>query len=62
MTIITIAHHGDLFEIRLKGFVIARISCYFGGTHRQDMQFDDCPTEIQERILDAVEKQVSKEK
>ena len=49
-----IPHAGDLFEIKLRGHVIARITCYYGGQQRQDVQFDDAPEEVQERILDYI--------
>jgi hypothetical protein len=54
-TIFHITHLGDLFEVSLRGYVISRITCYIGGSHRQDMQFDDVPTKVQELILDKVE-------
>lgn len=55
MTTFHILHLGDLYEVSLRGHIIARISCYIGGQHRQDMQYDDLPPEVQDKILDKVQ-------
>lgn len=50
-----ISYNGDTYEITLHGFIIARISCYWGGSPmRQDVQYDDLPKVMQEKILDKI--------
>lgn len=51
-----ITYAGDLYEIYFKGLVVARITCYYGGQHKQDVQYDDCPAKVQDAILDKVQK------
>ena len=53
---IHIPYAGDLIEVYFKGPVIARITCYYGGHHKQDVQYDDLPVKVQDRILDEVQK------
>lgn len=53
---IHITYAGDLFEIYFKGPVIARITCYYSGHHKQDVQYDDLPLKVQDQILNKVEK------
>lgn len=54
-------HCGDNYEISLHGYIISRISCYVGGMYRQDMQFDDVPEIVQDRILEEVKKVLEEE-
>ena len=55
-TIFTFSCGGDLYEVAFQGYVIARISCYFDGSgRRQDLQYDDLPNEVKDKILDRVE-------
>ena len=51
-----ITYAGDLYEVYFKGPVVARITVYFGGSHKQDVQYDDCPAAVQDTILDKVQK------
>lgn len=53
---IHITYAGDLYEVYFKGPVIARITCYLGGHHKQDCQYDDLPVKVQDKILDTVQK------
>ena len=50
-----IHHNSDIFEVSFHGCVIARITCYFhGSAQRLDVQYDDLPREVQDKILDKV--------
>ncbi len=54
-SLFTIHHLDDVYEISIRGFIICRISRYYEGAPiRQDVQFDDCPKEVQEKILDKI--------
>lgn len=56
----TLTYNGDIYEITLRGHVIGRITCYPAPyQQRQDVQFDDLPTEIQDLVLNQVQKQLS---
>lgn len=46
------AYGGDQYEVTLRGHIIARITCYLSGCHRQDMQYDDLPLSVQTIILE----------
>lgn len=54
-TVFYFQYEGDLYEIALCGYVIARITCYLSGSYRQDVQYDDLPEEIKDKILDKVQ-------
>lgn len=54
ISIFHLRHDSDLFEVSLNGYVLRRITCYVGGQHRQDMQFDDLPVKVQEKVLDRI--------
>ena len=55
-TTIKVTWQGDVFEVKLRGYIIARITCYMSSCYRQDMQFDDLP----EAVKDLIEKEISK--
>jgi hypothetical protein len=53
-------HSGDdLYEVSLQGFIIARITCWIGGTHRHDMQYDDLPESVKVLVLNKVKQVLS---
>lgn len=51
MNIFHIHDGDDLFEVVLRGYIIARITHYNLCCHRRDVQFDDLPTQVQDKIL-----------
>lgn len=54
-SIFHISFADDLYEISLRGHVIVRIMRYFNGSQqRQELTYDECPTAVQDKILDRV--------
>lgn len=54
MTLFHIHYGDDLIEVALRGYIIARITIYGPTCHRKDIQFDDLPTEVKDKILSKV--------
>lgn len=54
MTLFHIHYGDDLFEISLRGYIITRITVYSPTCHRRDVQYDDCPEDVQDKILSKV--------
>lgn len=51
-----IFYNQDLYEVVLHGYVIARITKYLNGSQmREEVKYDDVPSEVQNKILDRVE-------
>lgn len=58
-SILKVFHNDDLYEISLNGYIIARITCYTNGLQRQEMEYDNLPEEVKDKILDKVQKELS---
>ncbi len=60
MITLNIPYHNDIFEVKhsLGPIVIIQRITYITGGHRQDVQFEDVPEDVQERILDKVREAV----
>lgn len=53
--IFRITNSGDIYEVRLKGHVIAGIVCYLNGSGlRQEVEYDILPRDVQDEILDRI--------
>lgn len=51
-------HDGpDRYEIWLHRYIISRIS-YFSNGYRQDVQFDDLPNNIKDKVIELVDQAV----
>ena len=51
----TTIHDGDTYEVRLHGCTISSITRYINSSNlRQDLDYNEIPTEVQDRILDRV--------
>ena len=53
----SISDHDDFYDVTLHGYIIARITHYYGGS-RQDVQFADVPPSIQDEIVRRVKLEV----
>jgi len=48
-------YSGDLYEVNLRDHVIANIVRYLNGSQlRQEIEYDHCPEEVKDKILDKV--------
>lgn len=59
--ILKVFHNDDLYEISLNGYIIARITHYTNGLQRQEVEYDDLPEQVKEKILDKVQKELNHE-
>lgn len=53
-TTLHFVHLGDTYNVILRDHIIGRITCFIGGFQRQDMQFDDLPEEVQNKIMEGI--------
>jgi len=56
-TVTSIFHGQDLYEIAVRDqYTIVRITRYFGGEGRQDLEFDELLPEVQKLVIERIGK------